>query len=435
MNQISRGTIFFLGIAASCALAQAPQESTDSQIGAGTQSSQGNDVSQSSREDGGQMFAGSLNGSGLFSMADQERGVILSATAGGGWDSNPSNGPNGTSSSAYSLSPYISIHGASPMHQFILQYQPTILGYPFGGYSNQILHAASAQAMGTLSERWDWKMDVNASHGENGARFLAPQPSVPVGEVPGTGTSTASFLPNSNSITYIFGSLKTTYRRSDRGRVGFDLASTFNSTNGSNQSGEAVTGRLGYSYDLSPTVSLTSYGQISQYYGVLRCRGVGGGLRIRWQAAENTVFSAEGGPQINTSDCGTQQGYSYSLEYSSRISSRAQLYLTANRLPMVSYLGPGVWQNGASGGLQYKVTRAAMLRVDFAFANSSSLSSVSSYRGTSFNASYDVLLRRGFALSYSYRGYITNSGGNGYSRGIALVSLIWRSNSGKFFRN
>lgn len=381
-----------------------------------------------------QQFTGLLNGSGLLAMDDQDRGLIVSVTTGGGWDSNPGSSSDSASSSVYSLSPYIAIHGASPKSQFIVQYQPTILGYPSGMYAGQTLHAASAQANGNLSDRLEWKMNLNGSYGQNGARFLAPLQSVPVGEVPGTGASNASYLPNSGSITYILGSAETSYRRSERGTVSFDLWSSFNRVTGFDQAGGAATARLSYRHDLSPTLALMTYAQGSHYYGDLKCEGLGAGAGIRWRMGESTTFTADVGPQI-TRGCGEQQGYSYTIGYSTRISSRTQFYLLTNRLPMVSYLGPGLWQRGASAGLQQQVTRVGLISVDIGYSSSTALTAVNSYRGIAFSAIYGVRLGHGLGLSYSYRGLFTDSAGTGYNRSLAQISLTWTSNSGKVFQN
>lgn len=436
MGQISLYTVLLIGIGTSYVLAQAPVGAAGSE---GFEVAQpyvthSNETPQQPTENTQPILAGSLNGSGLVALGDQGKGLIAAATFGGGWDSNPSNSAHTGTSSLYSLSPYIAMQGASPKMQFILQYQPTLLGYS-GSYETQVLHAMSAQAAGDLSERMDWKINVNGSHGMNGARFLAPEPSVPVGNVPGTGTSSASFLPTSNQVTYVLGSIETNYRRSEKGTLMFNLWNSFNSVGGFDQSGGVATVRAAYNHEARPMLSLLVYGQMSQYYGDLKCEGFGGGMGVHLQFSENTSMTAEAGPQITTTKCGSQQGYTFSFGYSTRVSRNLQLYFVGNRLPMVSYLGPGVWQSGASGGMQYQVSRAATARVDFGYASSRALTAVDSYRGTSLSANYDVLLGRGFALSYSYRGYFTKSGGTGYSRNLALVSLTWRSNSGKLFQN
>jgi hypothetical protein len=428
-------TVFLIGIGTVCTFAQAPASSSgDQDANSVVQQSSSHPEEAIQAGQSQDQFTGLLNGTGLISM-DSGKGLIFSAEAGGGWDSNPLNSPDSASSSVYSLSPYIAFHGGSARSKFIVQYQSTFLGYPSGTYEGQATHAASVQADGSLSARLGWKMSINGSYGQNGARFVAPPQSVAVGEVPGTTSNTASYLPDSGATTYILGSFETGYRKSERGTVAFDLQNSFNRVAGYDQAGGVATGRLRYSYDLSPTLRLMIYGQGSHYYGDLNCEGVGAGVGVDWRLGRNTTLAFEAGPQINTAACGDQQGYSYALEYSTRLSNRAQFYLRANRLPMVSYLGPGAWQSGASAGMQYQLTPLALLRADVGYSSSTALAAVSSYSGISVNASYDVQLKHGFALSYGYRGYFADSGGTGYSRSLAQVSLKWISNSGKIFQS
>lgn len=458
MSRISLTMVLFIGIGTTCTFAQTPgnasaDQSTDSVVQPSsshpeeTIPGKSQDQRTELLEKGGWQFTGLLkgsrtqsvgllNGTGLMSM-DSDNGLIFSAEARGGWDSNPSNLSNSipSPSSMYSLSPYIAFHGISARNRFFIQYQPTFLRYSSGTYAGQTVHASSIQADGSLNERLGWKININGSSGQNDARFVEPMQSVPVDEVPAIATSSASYLPNSESVAYVFASLQTDYRTSERGTAVINLSNSYNSVTGYDQAGGTATGRFRYSYNLSPTLSVTLYGQASHYYGDLHCQSIGGGGGVDWRLGVSTKLAFEAGPQINTAACGDQQGYSYALEYSARLSSQAQFYLIANRLPMVSYLGPGVWQRNAAAGMQYELTRLALLRVDVGYSSSTALAAVSSYSGISVNASYDVQLKHGFALSYVYRGNFTDSAGTGYSRSLALVSLKWMSNSGKIFEN
>jgi len=382
----------------------------------------------------GDQFIGLLNGSGLI-PAESDTGLIFSAEVGGGWDSNPTGSSRSVSSSIYDINPYIAFHKVSTKSQFIVQYQPTFLGYSSGTYEGQTMHKASLRAGGGLSERLSWKMYIDSSYGTNGARFAAPLESVAVGEVPGTATGTASYLPDSGFVTQVFGSLETDYRNSERGTIGFDLSNSYSSISGFDLQGGAATAGLRYSYASSSTLSLMIYGQTSHFYGDLNCESVGAGAGVAWQLGIDTALVLEAGPQMNTGGCGLRQGYSYAVKGSTRLSNKAQFYLRANRLPMVSYLGPGTWQLDASIGMQYRMTRSALLRADIGYASSSALAAVSSYHGFSINTSYDVQLNHGFLLSYSYRGYFADSGGTRSSRNLAQVSLKWTTNSGKIFQS
>ncbi len=435
MSRILLTTVLFLGIGAVCTLAQAPANSSgDQELNSAVQQPSSNSRELMQAGEPQEQLAGALNGSGLISM-DSGKGLIFSMVSGGGWDSNPLSSSGSTSSSVYSLSPYVGFHRISEKSRFIVQYQPTFLGYTSDTYARQTIHAASAQADGSVSERLQWKMNINGSYGQNSARLATPIQSVPVGEVPGTPTSAASYLPNSGAITYILSSFETDYRKSERGTVAFNLSNSYNRVSGFAQAGGSATGRLFYDYALSQTLNLKIYGQASHFYGDLSCEGIGGGVGVNWRPGMNTTLTLEAGPQITTSACGSQQGYSYALEYSTRLSNRAQFYLMANRLPMVSYLGPGTWQRGASAGMQYHFTPLTSLHADVGYSSSTALAAVSSYSGIFINASYDVQMSHGFALSYGYRGYFTDSVGSQYSRNLAQISLKWISNSGKIFQN
>lgn len=421
-----------LGVTAIHAVAQTPlQTAGEERVDQTTQSSasRADDSTQNIPTPDYQepVLVGSLNGYGLISL-NQDRRLIFSTRVGGGWDTNPNNTFNTLSTSVYSISPYVALHGGGEKSEYLLQYQPTFLGYPSGRYASQTMHAATAQVDGNLSERLQWKFNVDGSYGQNGARFLAPTQTVPVGGVPGTGSGSASFLPNSSSVTYLMGSFETYYKRSERDALIVDLQNSYNRIADFGQQGGATTIRLSYGRETSPRLSLRGYAQGIHYYGNLSCSGVGMGVGAHWRMGEKTSLTAEAGPQIN-SGCGQTFGYTYSFGYSTHLSGKAQLYLLASRQPMISYLGPGISQTSASAGMQYEVSPRALLGVDVSYANSSSLTAVGSYRGVAINTNYNVRIRHGFGLSYGYRGYFADSSGTGYSRNIAQISLIWSSGS------
>jgi hypothetical protein len=429
----------FAGLCSGAVLAQSSGERLDSSSADTPQSTVLNvdDTARTSREVSSQepQYAAALNGTGLISMDDVGERVLLSTTVGGGWDSNPSNATDGGSSGVYSVSPYIGFRGASPKTQSLVQYQPTILGYMSDLYTRQTLHRLSASFTGNPGERWKWGLNVSGSYGPNGTRLLVSQQTVAVGEVPGTGAGSASYLSNAGNITYIVGSIDLSYRKSEKDTLVLSGSNSFSSVSGFNQQGSVAGAKLSYIRDLSPALSFTSYGQAAHFYGDLNCESFGVGAGMRWQPKEGTFFSVSLGPQISTHACSSQQlGFTYGTAFSARVSRKSQFYLLSDYLPTVSYLGPGLWQRSASGGYQYQVTRIGVLGADAGYVSSDSLTAVSSYRGTFWGVNYGFRLHHGIAVSYSYRGYVTDTGETGYNRNLAQFSITWTHNAGQIFQ-
>ena len=381
-------------------------------------------------------YTAALNGTGLISMNEVDQHLLLSSTVGGGWDSNPSNATGGGSSGVYSVSPYIGFRGASPKNQYLVQYQPTILGYMSNLYTRQTLHRMSGSFIANLNERWKVEMNGSGSYGPNGTRFLSAQQTVAVGEIAGSGPGSASYLSNAGDVTYIVGAVDLSYRKSEKETIVVSGSNSFSRITGFDQQGSVAGTKLKYVRDLSPALSLISYGQFSHFYGDLTCDSFGAGAGLKWQPKERTFFSFSAGPQISTRACTNQKqlGFTYSVAFSSRTSRKSQVYLLSDYLPTVSYLGPGLWQRSVSGGYQYQVTRIGVVGVDAGYVSSDSLTAVSSYRGKFWGASYSFRLQHGIGVSYSYRGYITETGTSSYNRNLAQVSITWTHNAGQIFQ-
>jgi hypothetical protein len=431
--------VLFAGLCSCASLAQSASEQADSSSADTAQSTVSNvdETVQTSRDANSQeqQYTAALNGTGLISMDGVGKRMLLSMTSGGGWDSNPSNATDGGSSAVYSVSPYIGFRGVSLKTQYLVQYQPTILGYTSRLYSRQTLHRTSASFIGNPSERWKVGVNVSGSYGPNGTRLLASQQTVAVGEVPGTGPGSASYLSDAGNITYIVGSIDLSYRKSERSTLVLSGSNSFSSISGFNQQGSVAGSKLSYIRDLSPALSFNSYGQAAHFYGDLNCESFGVGGGIKWQPRERTFLSVNAGPQISTHSCSSQQlGFTYSAAFSSRASRKSQFYLLSDYLPTVSYLGPGLWQRSASGGYQYQVTRIGVLGADLGYVNSDSLTAVSSYRGTFWGVNYGFRLHHGIAVSYSYRGYVTDSGNTSYKRNLAQFSVTWTHDAGQVFQ-
>jgi hypothetical protein len=436
LSYISLITVLFIGLLVNPLQAQTPNEN---QASTSTQSSsQPPFVSTTDSiqpRDEQTQFEPALDGSGLISMDSAiSKRLLVGATVSGGWDSNPDNLGNGASSGLYTLSPYFGIRSNTASTQFLLQYQPTITGYSSSAYTNQTMHAATVAILGNINERWKWNLNASGNHGEDATRFLAPQQSVAVGEVPGTGPNSASYLANAGTVTFVTGSGGVQYRKSERDSLEFGIANTFSRYSGLSENKSIATISLGYDRDLSPSVEMRTYGLTYYYYGAINCASFGGGAGIKWHVLDGTFLSLSGGPQLNTTACGKQQRFSYSAAFSTRLTGKSQIYVLAAREPSISYQGPGLWQTSVAGGYQRQVSTGGTLKFDAGYASSDTLTAVNSYHGTYIDCVYGVQLGHGFNASYSYRGFIGDTGGTSFSRNVALFSLAWTPNAGHLFQ-
>ncbi|WP_158791826.1 hypothetical protein [Granulicella sp. L60] len=408
--------------------AQSPAEVTGMVAENSVQDSKG-------REEEQMQYAAALNGSGLISMeGSMSSHLLLGATVAGGWDSNPDSLGNGMSSGVYTLSPYLGIQANTAKMQVLLQYQPLMTGYSSDVYSNQTMHMASFAILGNVNERWKWELKGTGSYGQDSTRLLAPQQTVVVGEVSGAGPNSASYIPNAGTITYIDGGLEVHYKESERDSIEFRVANSFNQYSGFSSRNSIATTSLSYNRDLSSTLGLFAYGRNSYYYGSFNCSSFGGGLGLRWQALEKTSLSLSGGPQLDTAACGNQQGFSYNAAFSTRLSDKSQIYLLAAREPATSYLGPGLWLISTSGGYQRQVVTTATLSLDLGYVSSNTLTTTNSYHDIYFDCIYNHSLGHGLSISYSYRGYVGDTGETSFRRNAALFSIAWSPNAGKIFQ-
>jgi hypothetical protein len=408
------------------------QPSSESQVAITADSFQ---ISKGVREEQRQ-YAAALDGTGLISMdRTTPTHLLLGAAVAGGWDSNPNNLGNGASSGVYTLSPYFGIQASTPKTQYLLQYQPTITGSSSSLSPQGTVHMASAAIVGTVNERWIWDFRAKGSYGQDSLRLLAPQQSVAVGEVPGNSFSSASYLPNAGTVTYTNGDLDIHYRKSERDSLEFHVANSFSHFTGlSENDGVATTGSFGYGRELSSRLGVSAYGQSSYINGYIDCASFGGGIGLRWQAGERTSLSLSGGPQFDTSACDNQLEFTYHAAFSTRLSSKSQIYILASRQPTVSYLGPVLLQSSVSGGYQKRITSNGTLSLDMSYAGGDTLATGSSYHGIYFDCIYGYRIGHGFSATYTYRGYASDSGGTKSTRNLALFSLAWTPGAGRVFQ-
>jgi hypothetical protein len=419
-----------IGLFAGTVLAQTPaDDSRNASIGTSsdlTAVSTANTTSSAGEEQQMQ-YAAALDGSGLISLSNHIPSHFLwGATVVGGWDSNPNNLDKGVSSGIYTLNPYVGVQINTPKTQYLFQYQSTNTGFT-ANYARQSMNVASARVLRNLSERWSLDLKAMGSYGQDSVRFLGSQQTVEVGGVAGTGPGSASYLPNVGTVTYADQRLGASYRKSERDTIKLSISNSFNHYSGLSESNSIATLNLAYARDLSPTLAALVYGQGSSYYGSLRCESYGGGAGLKWQASEKTAISLSGGPQLNTSECGTQQGFAYSASFSTQLTGKSQIYFLSARQPTASYLGPGLWQESASGGYQRQVTAIGTISFDIGYVASKTLKTVSSYNGTYFDFIYGYRLGHGLRASYSYRGYVGDSGGTRFGRNAATLSMVWTS--------
>jgi hypothetical protein len=404
--------------------------------GAGSRQTQTTDTGtvsgQASQET---QYVGSLNGSGLIAMGDRAEHMLLSLTSSGGWDSNPGNATKSSGSGVYTVSPYLGYKATSPRSQYIAQYHPTITGYMSNGYARQTLHLASGSLILTESNRLKWELNAYGSYGPNGTRLLSSPQTVVLGDVPVTSAaSSASYLNDSGNVTYLNGSLSATYRSSERNTIAVTGSNAYSRTSALNQEGGIANLRGTFARDISESFGLNSYVQAGHYYGDLQAESYGLGAGFSWHPRERASVSFNAGPQFNTCTCGgTQIGLAYTASFSSRLTNKSQMYFLADHQPTVSYLGPSLWQRSASGGFQYRVTPIGFIGADIGYVSSDTLTAASSYRGTSWGANYSFRLRHGLGITYSYRGYATNTSGVDTRRNLVQASIMWTYRAGQSY--
>jgi hypothetical protein len=376
-----------------------------------------------------------LNGSGLISLKSMmARRLVVGADVVSGWDSNPENVANGISSGVYIFSPYLGIEARNAKVQFLLQYQPTITEYTSAAGNSQAMHVATATLVGTLSERWKWSLDASGSHGQDSTRLLTSQQTTAVGGVPGIGPGTPAYFANSGMVTFLNGDGTLQYRSSPRSSYELGLSNTLSRYSGGTNSNNIAMSTFAYDRDLSPTMGMRAYEQTYYYYGLLNCTSSGGGVGINWSMRDGGLLSLRGGPQITSSTCGKQQFYSYSASFSKRLSQKQQVYALTSREPAISYLGPGLWVVSTSAGYQRQVGMRGSFNFDVGHASSQADDVQSSYSGTYVDFGYKHTLGHGLNLSYSYRRFSGDTGGVGFTRNVALISLGWAPALGRLFQ-
>jgi hypothetical protein len=365
----------------------------------------------------------SLDGAGLISMSSiRKPRLLVGGTVSGGFDSNPQNLGNGAFSVDYSFSPYLGLQASTNRTQYLLQYHPTISRLT--NYAGETMHLATAKVIGSISPRLSWAAGITGSHGDDSLRLLEAAQSPTIG-TPGSG----AFLSNAGMVTSVEGVADLHYDSAPRDSIGLHIANSYNSFSAMNQSGSVASVSLNYNHSLNPTLSLLVYGQDAQYFGDLKCTAVGAGVGLRWQFRESTLVSLKGGPQIDNPGCKSQQGFSYNASFSRELPRRSQFFVNADRQPVISFLGSGLWQDDVSGGYEREIQAANVLTFDVGFVHSSTLVSVASYHGTFFESSYTRHLRKGVSMAWTYRSFVGSSGGTGIDRNILQFALTLTPNT------
>ena len=381
------------------------------------------------------VYVPALDGSGLIDLSSPVRThLLVGGTYSGGWDSNPDDLANGAASGAYVFSPYLGLQINSSNAHYLLQYQPTIRQYTSNHYAGGMMNLASLKVVGNLSDRWHWDLKASGSHGQDSIRLLAPVQTEAIGNVPGTGSGSASYFPDAGTVTYISGEVGAHYDRSDRDIIEVQVANSYNRYSGLEETSSIASIVLSYQRAISSSTSVNAYEQTSYYYGSINCGSVGFGIGANWKVRENMTLSLSGGPQLDSASCGKQQGFAYSVAFSTRISAKSQIYATSARQPTTTYLGPGLWQESASAGYQRELTPSRTFGVDVGYVSSDALSATDSYHGTYFDGTYSHHLGHAFTAAISYRNYAGNWGQTNFSRQVALFSLAWTPGAGHLFQ-
>lgn len=368
-------------------------------------------------------YVPALNGAGLFSLDKiQSLRVLAGGAVSTGFDTNPNTSTESEASAMYSFAPYIGIAAGNARTQFLFQYRPIFTQY--SAYTGNSLQQASATLTNRPSPRWTWTIGINTLHGDDSVRPLASTHSVVVGSVAGSGSSSASYLPNAGVVTDINGGFELLYNVSPRDVLRMQIANSFNSYSQLHEAGAVVTETVNYSHAVGPTLGVLAYEQTSQYYLDLHCATIGGGFGLTWQPRADAKLSVQGGPQFNSPGCNQQQGFSYHVSFSSNISGKSQFYFRGDRQPVNGFLGPGLWQNNVSGGYQRKFSMRDLVGVDLVYVQSSTLANSEDYKGFFAETSYTRQISRALGLSCRYQNFMGRQGTLRSTRNMLLLSIV-----------
>lgn len=385
------------------------------------------------KETAAKEYTESLSG-GLIPMRDGRlTRLTVGATGSFGWDSNAQNLSNAPSSGVSTFSPYVGFIIDTARTQVISQYQPTFTRYTSTDYTNQTIHLGSFKMVRDMSPRVQAEGKVVGSHGQDSVRFLGPQQSVDVGGVAGTGSESATYLSNAGTSTNINATLDLHYRKSERDTVSFGLADGFSRYSAQTGTNSVAIATVGYDRVFSPKLTVLLYGQGTYYYGTIECTGAGGGVGFKWQFSERSFVSVSGGPQLNSSACKRQQGFSFNSAGGFRATGKSQLYFSASRQPSVSYLGGGLWQTSVSGGYQRQLGTWSALSLDVSHVTSSALAYNSPYSGFYIAAAVTRHLGHMVDTSLTYRNYqgtSSDSTSAKVGRNVVMFSVAWTPQAG-----
>jgi hypothetical protein len=412
----------------------APQTGTDEGVPRKT-SLPAEDVALPKDTDTAPVYVPALDGTGLISQDEALRGrLLLGANYSGGYDTNPNGLENAPKSGAFLFSPFVGVQANSANLHYVVQYQPTFRRYTSSSYSGGSMQVGSGNIAGRLNERWNWDGQVLGRHGQDSIGMLAPQQSVPVGDVPGTGPANNAFNPNLNTITSVDGRAGLTYLVSERGTLGFKAENAYTGYN--TPIGDSLIGTASttYMHAATPALQWISYASATRYYGFVHCYSFGGGFGLEWKPEEHTYLRLSGGPQLDSSACGKQQGFGYQAAYSHRFTPRSQVYVISAREVGSTDLGPGLWQQTAAIGYQHDFERRESLAFDFGYINTTGLQNTDGYSGKYVDGVYNRVLGHGLRAILSYRWYTGDAFQSNFTRTTALLSIAWTPTAGHLFQ-
>ncbi|WP_213806313.1 hypothetical protein [Granulicella sp. dw_53] len=296
------------------------------------------------------------------------------------------------------------------------------------------MNLASANVVVDVSQRLSWDMNAMGSYGRDSARFLGSDQTVAVGGTAGTGPNSATYLQNAGIVAHGDANIGVRYKSSERDAIEVRAGESYSNYSGLNITNRISTIGMTYSRNISDTFGMFTYLRESYYHGYIHCSSYGVGAGLRWRPSEKTQIDISGGPQLNTSECGSRQGLSYAVSFSKRLTGNSQFYLLSARAPNTADIGLGVWQESVSGGYQRQVSSRAEAIFNVSFVANDTVATIPSFHGTYFDCRYQVDFGHGLQGVYSYRGYFSASDGNSLSRNVATFGLNWAPKANRSLR-
>jgi hypothetical protein len=287
------------------------------------------------------------------------------------------------------------------------------------------LNLAAVRTTGEISPRLTWQGSATNIYGTDAARQVTPVDYRMIGEADAPAPDTPAYGLHAGLMTEGEEGVKLRYEASRRSAWDLSASDTYTKYNADAFLVHTARGRVEYLHSVAGGTALGFYGNAEHQTQSLDCTLGGAGVRLLSSWATRASLNLSGGIAGAGASCGKRAQLIGNAAVYTRLTSRTDLYLTANRDLGDGVLEHAIFLSTGGAGVRHSFSHSIDVHASLNELYGTDPVTKQTYHGSFVDGSFHYRLGLGFSQEMELRRYSFSGLPSEAGRTVGVFTLWW----------